>query len=559
MSNKRRKDHIPADTIVPESSPAAGPRPTDLTSATGAIFKAAAGQPQILMRQWTAFAADVGQIVGAEPAVAGDPKSRRRADPGRTTHELHDSLVRAYVAWSQAAIEFVAKTDLPSWDATRARLLASIFTDTLAPANNPLLNPATVRRFVETGGKRAVAGLRNYLDDMSKNGGLPSSVDPARLKVGETLAATPGTVVFRSEVLELIQYTPTTDQVQRRPLVIVPPLINRYYSVDMCPDRSVIRFLLANGIQPYCVSWRNPTAAHADWGLDTYVFALDAAVDAARDIAGCETVNAMASCSGGLLLSAYAAFLAGRDRAKLESVSLVVSMLDPAAEGEGDHMPTPDAVAAAKQMAAARGTIDGQELAKTVPWMRPNDRVWTYWADAYLQGDQPPAFDVLAWNADTTRLPARLHGDLLDLIVTHSFAQPGTMSIAGTPIDMTRVKTDAYVVAGSTDEVTPWRAVYRTARVYGGRTRFVLSESGHLQSLLMPPGDPKAAFATGVAEAADGEAWLSGAARGNGSWWLDWADFLKARSGETIAAPGGAGNARFAPFGPAPGTYVLEP
>ena len=225
--------------------------------------------------------------------------------------------MQSYVAWSKSVTELVAKTDLPEKDAARARLITSIFVDTMAPSNNPALNPTAIKTLVDTGGKSAVSGLKNFLDDMTRNGGLPSSVDASKFKVGENLANSPGTVVFRNEVLELVHYTATTEKVYQRPLLVVPPQINKYYSVDLSPDKSMIKFLLSHGIQPYCVSWRNPTPEQRDWGLDTYIAALDEACDAAREITGSDTVNIMGSCSGGITLSTYVAWLAAQQKQKI--------------------------------------------------------------------------------------------------------------------------------------------------------------------------------------------------------------------------------------------------
>ena len=568
MAKKPDRDRTLADEIADEAAqntlalnPLVGPRPEELFAAAGTLFRAFATQPQNLMQQWAGFATEFGKIGTGLSDLAPDPKDRRFADPAWKSSPLHKGLAQSYLAWSQAVTDLVAKTDLPEKDAARARLLTSIFVDTMAPSNNPVLNPTALKTFVDSGGKSAVAGLKNLLDDMTRNGGLPSSVDASKFKLGENVANTPGTVVFRNDVLELVVYTPTTDKVHRRPLVVVPPQINKYYSVDLSPDKSMIRFLLANGIQPYCVSWRNPTAAQADWGLDTYILALDEAVDAAREITGSDTVNIMGSCSGGITLATYVAWLAGRKEKKIESVILAVCVLDTQADTDSDFaaLVTPESIMAAKQMSKARGVLDGQDMAKMFAWMRPNDLIWNYWVNNYLLGNQPPAFDVLFWNADTTRLPARLHGDFLDLIFTNPFVNGGAMSIHGTPIDLKKVKLDTYVIAGTTDHITPWKAVYQTARLFGDRTTFILSNSGHLQSLLNPPGNPKAWYVKGTAKANDPDEWAKGAEKKEGSWWLDWAEMLKGRSDKQIDAPTSPGNATFKPLGPAPGTYVFEP
>lgn len=542
-------------------NPLVAVRPQDLMDAASKVVRAMTSQPQTLMTQWMGFATEFSKIVTGQSEIEVDPKDRRFADPAWKSSPVHKALAQSYLAWSKAVSELVAKTELDDKDAARARLVSSIFIDTMAPSNNPLLNPTALKTLVDSGGKSAVSGLKNFIDDMTKNGGLPSSVDASKFKVGQNLANSPGSVVFRSEVLELIVYAPTTEKVYQRPLVIVPPQINKYYSADLSPEKSMIRFLTANGVQPWCISWRNPTADQADWGLDTYIKALDEAVDVAREITGVDTVNIMGSCSGGITLSTYLAYLAGKKEKKVEQVFLAVCVLDTEAESESDlaALVTPETVMAAKQMSKARGVLDGQEMAKMFAWMRPNDLIWNYWVNNYLLGNQPPAFDVLFWNADTTRLPARLHGDFLDLIFTNPFVNGGRLSIDGVPIDLKKVKLDAYVIAGTTDHITPWKAVYQTAKLFGDKTTFILSNSGHLQSLLNPPGNPKAWYVKGTAGAKDPEEWTKTAEKKEGSWWLDWAERLKERSGEQVDAPKAAGSKKYKVLGPAPGTYIFEP
>ena len=541
-------------------NPLVGLRTQDIAAAAGSVMKALASHPQALAEQWLAFASEFGKIVTGQSEIAADPKDRRFADPAWKTSGLHKAVMQSYVAWSKSVTELVAKTELPEKDAARARLITSIFVDTMAPSNNPALNPTAVKALVDSGGKSALNGLKNFLDDMTRNGGLPSSVDASKFKVGENLANSPGTVVFRNDVLELVHYTATTDKVYRRPLLVVPPQINKYYSVDLSPDKSMIKFLLSHGIQPYCVSWRNPTPEQRDWGLDTYIAALDEACDAARDITGSDTVNIMGSCSGGITLSTYVAWLAAQKKQKINAVILAVCVLNTQAETDSDFaaLVTPETIMAAKQMSKARGILDGHEMAKMFAWMRPNDLIWNYWVNNYLLGNAPPAFDVLYWNADTTRLPARLHGDFLDLIFTNPFMNPGKMSIHGVPIDMGKAKHETYVIGGTTDHITPWKAVYQTARLYGEDTTFILSNSGNQQSRLNPPGKPKAWYVKGKTKEKDADAWTATAAKHEGSWWLDWATYLKERSDAEIDAPARPGNAKYKPLGAAPGTYVFE-
>ncbi len=543
-------------------NPIVGLRGEDLAAAGFNLMRSMAGRPDLLAKQWMGFASAFADIVLQRSELAPDPKDRRFADPGWGENIAAKGAMQAWHAWAKAVNETVEQLDLPDRDAARARLVSSIFVDAMAPSNNPMLNPAALRKLYETKGASALSGLQNLVEDVVKNGGLPASVDRSKFAVGGNLATTPGAVVFRNEVIELIHYTATTPEVRRTPLVIVPPQINKYYAVDLAPSKSMVRFLLSQGFQPFCISWRNPTAKQRDWTLQTYVEALDEAVEASREITGADAVNMMGSCSGGITLSSYAGWLAAKGEGeKIGALILAVCVLDTEAQTESDMaaLVTPETVIAAKRMSEMRGVLDGQELAKMFAWMRPNDLIWNYWVNNYLLGEAPPAFDVLFWNADTTRLPAGLHHDFLDLIFTNPFVNPGAMSIGGHAIDMTKVRRETYVIAGTTDHITPWKAVYGTARLFGPETTFILSNSGHLQSLLNPPGNPKAWYVKGKAGAADPEAWLETGEKKAGSWWEDWAAFLGERSGETIPAPKAQGSKAHPVIGPAPGTYVFEP
>lgn len=542
-------------------NPLVGVRGQDLMAAGTNVMRAMMAQPNLLAQEWMSFAAEFGKIVTNGSEIEPSPKDRRFADSAWKNNGISKALMQSYIAWSDTVMKTVDQLDLPDRDAARARLITSLYVDAMAPSNNFFANPAAMKTLYETGGKSAVQGIQNMIGDLVKNGGLPSSVDESKFKVGENIATTPGNVVFRNEVLELVHYTSTTDKVYRRPLLIVPPQINKYYSVDLAPGKSMIEFLLANGIQPFCVSWRNPTAEHREWDFQTYIEALDEACDATLDITGADSANIMGSCSGGITLAAYIGWLAAQKKSKkINATILAVCVLDTMAATDNDMaaLITPESVVAAKQMSQSRGVLDGQELAKMFAWMRPNDLIWNYWINNYLLGNAPPAFDVLYWNADTTRLPAGLHSDFLDMIYTNPFMNPDVLSIGGHSIDMTKVKHETYVIAGTTDHITPWNAVYQTARLFGPKTTFILSNSGHLQSLLNPPGNPKSWYMKGTAKAADGDSWSQSAVKHSGTWWLDWADFLKKKSDKEVDSPKKPGSDKYPVLGAAPGTYVFD-
>jgi len=315
-------------------------------------------------------------------------------------------------------------------------------------------------------------------------------------------------------------------------------------------------------VQLFVVSWRNPTIEQRDWGLDDYALALDSAVDVARRITGSPDVNMWGSCSGGMTLAAYLGWLAARGVRKVAHTTWAVCVLD-AGEALRDStlglFNSPATLRAAKARSRRNGIVSGDEMASMFAWLRPNDLIWNYWVHNYLLGDQPPAFDILAWNADTTRLPGRFHADLLDIVERNPYVHAGRLQIAGVPIDFSKVDVGAYVIGGITDHITPWKACYGTARLFGPDATYVLSNAGHLQSLVNPPGPSKSYFFSAPASVADPDAWLKQAqpTKHAGSWWPHWREWIQARSGEPVDAPAEAGSAEYPPLGAAPGTYVL--
>ncbi|OKO67637.1 alpha/beta fold hydrolase [Bradyrhizobium sp. NAS96.2] len=567
MSTENRSPDQPASDMSEAASrntlalnPLVGIQGQDLVEGAGILFKAVINEPKVATEQWLSFVSELGSIAAGKSERAPKAGDKRFVDPTWKESSLHSGLLKAYLAWGEAVNGLVDKTSLSDIDKQRAHLITEILIDAVAPTNTMITNPAAVRKFIDTGGQSLWSGLKNYIGDLTQNRGMPSMVDMSAFKVGENLATTPGAVIFRNELLELIQYTPTTPTVRKRPLVITPPQINKYYALDLSPDKSMVRFLLESDIQVFAVSWRNPTAAHRDWGLDTYVAALDEAVDAAREISGSEDISMMGSCSGGITSTAYFATLGSAAEKKIKNLVLAVCLLDPnsAEESAFGCLMTPETMRAAKASSQLRGIVDGHDLARMFAWMRPNDLIWNYWVNNYLLGNQPPAFDILYWNADTTRLPAALHGDYLDLYFSNPFVNAGKLTLNDKTIDMSKVKADSYVVAGVTDHITPWKGVYKTAQIMGEGTTFVLSNSGHLQSLLNPPSNPKASFMIGPVSADKPDAFMASAEKRKGSWWLDWRDWLQPRSGAEVSAPTALGSAHHPPVTKAPGTYVFD-
>ena len=537
-----------------------GMRGQDILDSARMLVTQMMSNPGIATQQYLSFMAELGRIVTGGSDLAPDTKDKRFADPAWKESAAYRALAQCYLAWSSALHRFVDEATMDRRSAEAARFVLSLLVDAMSPTNSLAGNPAALKKLVDTGGASLVHGLENLIGDLVRNGGLPAQVDARKFAVGKNLATTEGSVVYRDQVMELIQYRPAGNEVHARPLLIAPPQINKFYVFDLAAEKSIVRHALGGGLQTFAISWKNPTPAESHFGLDTYVEAMEQAVDVMRDITGSADVNIWGSCSGGITTSAFLANLAARDERKIHSATLAVCVLDMAValNTMAGMFVTQESIAAAKTASRLAGVVEGQELARMFAWMRPNDLIWNYWVNNYLLGNAPPAFDVLYWNNDTTRLPARLHADFLDLISANPYVNAGRLEVRETPLDMRRVNVDSYVVAGVTDHITPWQGCYNTARLYGARSTFVLANSGHIQSLLNPPGNPKAFFWTGGAREVGPEAWLERAAKHSGSWWPHWLEWIKARSGEMISSPATLGSEVNPPLGAAPGRYVME-
>jgi len=542
------------------ANPLVGVRSQDIFDSARMLLGKMLNNPTLAAREYLSLLGELGRIATGGSELAPDAKDRRFADPAWKESAAFRALVQCYLAWGAALNRFVDKADMDKRDAERARFVISLLVDAMSPTNWLGGNPAALKKLVDSGGTSLVHGLENFVSDIASNGGLPAQVDTRRFAVGKNLATTPGSVVYRSPVMELIQYRPTENEVHARPLLIVPPQINKFYVFDLVPEKSIIQFALKGGLQPFAISWKNPAAAQSHFGLDTYVGALEEAVDVMRDITGCDDVNIWGSCSGGITTSAFLGHLAARGERKVRSATVAVCVLDMAVteNSTAGIFVTPETIIAAKSASQLTGVLEGRELARMFAWMRPNDLIWSYWVNNYLLGNAPPAFDILYWNNDTTRLPAKLHADFLDLIGTNPYVNAGRLEVCGTPLDMSRVRMDTYVVAGVTDHITPWRGCYDTAKLFGEQSIFVLANSGHIQSLLNPPGNPKAYFWAGPAHSESPDTWLDQSPKHNGSWWPHWLGWIGARSGEKRLAPAALGSEQYPPLGDAPGQYVME-
>jgi polyhydroxyalkanoate synthase subunit PhaC len=518
-----------------------------------------ARHPVLVGRETARLGTEIARIAAGRSAVSASPRDRRFADPAWSGNRLLRRSVQAYVAASRSAEALVAGAELGWRDDTRLKFLLTNLIAAAAPSNNPALSPAAWKAFIDTGGGSAARGLRAFATDMAAPPRVPSMVAADAFGVGQDLAVTPGAVVYSTEQFELIQYQPTTESVSEYPLVIVPPMINKFYIVDLAPGRSMVEFFVSQGHQVFVMSWRNPDARHRDWSLDTYGGAIVAALDAARAITGADKASVCALCSGGITATMVAAHLSVADRlGELASLCLGVAVLDQEQAGTAGAVIDEKTAAAAIATSAARGYLDGRTLAEVFAWLRPEDLIWNYWVNNYLQGRPPPAFDILYWNADTTRLPAALHRDFIRLALANALTVPDQATMLGSPVDLSKVDVDAYVIAGVTDHLCPWQSCYRTTQLLGGPVKFVLSTSGHIAAMVNPPDNRKAAFRTHPTNPADPEAFLAAAEMVPGSWWLDYSSWLSERSGGQRKSPPQLGREGYPVQGPAPGTYVHD-
>src|SRR5689334_1104721 len=482
------------DPVITAAEAAAAPLDLLLTdAATGMLRRvnpggaglrlaaALAARPRLVAGRGTQLAGELARIAAGRSQVQPSRRDRRFADPGWAGNPLLRRTMQAYLAAVQMAEGVVAQAGLDEKDAERVGFVLTNLLDALAPSNNPLLNPAAVKAAVDTGGKSTLAGLRNFAADMAVAPRIPTMVEPDAFEVGVDLAVTPGSVVLRTPVFELIQYRPVTPAVRQIPLLIVPPVINKFYVMDLAPNRSMVEYLVSQGLQVFMVSWRNPDARHAKWDLDTYGQAILDAMDAAARITGSERTALAGACSGGIVAAMVAAHLAHTGQQdRIAALTLMVTVLDQAHAGLASAVIDKRTARVAEAASRARGYLDGSSLAEVFAWLRPNDLIWNYWVNNYLLGKKPPAFDILFWNADTTRMTAGLHQDFLRLGASNALVTAGAATMLGSPVDLAAVDRDSYIVAGITDHICPWQSCYSSARLLGGRSRFLLSTSGHI-------------------------------------------------------------------------------
>ena len=547
------------DVLLTDAAVGRGTRRFIQPRAVAAVGAGVVRHPRSVARRASALGNELTRVAAGRSRQAPIKGDRRFADQAWEKNWLLRRVMQGYLAVGESVDGVISDAQLDWQTERQARFAASNVLDALAPTNFPWSNPAVLRAVIDEGGANLVRGARRFAADASWPPRLPQSVDTETFEVGGNLAASPGSVVLRTEVFELIQYKPTTAEVREVPLLFVPPTINKYYVLDLAPGRSLVEYLVGSGQQVFVVSWRNPDEHHSHFDLDTYADAVLEARQTVAEITGQSAVHVNAACSGGIITAGALGHLAADGTlGDVASLTLFVCALDNERAGTVGALTSRESAAAAVAESARRGYLDGQALAGVFAWLRPNDLVWNYVVNNYLLGRKPPAFDVLYWNQDAVRLAAGLHRDFVRLALDNSLTRPGGLEVLGSPVDLQQVDLDSYIVAGLKDHIVPWENAYRSTQLLGGETRFVLSTSGHIQALVNPPApDSRSSYRVAGEYPADPQDFLEQAAKLPGSWWPDYVQWLQERSGELRPAPKKLGRPGHRAFGRAPGTYVL--
>jgi polyhydroxyalkanoate synthase len=511
--------------------------------------------PLAVAKETVVLGAELMKIAVGASDIEPERRDWRFNDDAWEHNGFYKRLGQSYLALCRGAKGIV--NDDADWRTQeRAKFALEVMTSALAPTNTLLGNPAALKKAFDTNGKSLLKGFKNFASDVRHNGGMPSMVDASPFTKGENIAATPGAVVFRNDVLELLQYAPQTDQVYAIPTLLIPPQINKYYFTDLAPGRSLVEYAVQQGKQMFVVSWRNPQNEQGDWDLDRYVSALLEAVDAITSITKRKKLNTIGFCAGGITMSALLAYMAATGDKRINAISYAVTLLDWSTPSMMGMLQSRGLTNLARRKSRRKGVITGQHLGSIFAWFRPNELVWNYWVNNYLMGEAPPSFDILAWNADATNLPANLHAQYLDIFMNNSLRKPGQIEVLGQPLDLGQITADAFIVGAIDDHLTPWKGCYETTQLLGGESTFVLSNAGHIAALVNPPGNPKASYLLGGNPGEDPAAWLEKAKKHSGSWWQHWSSWLDKRAGDKIAAPKSLGNKPYPVLGSAPGTYI---
>ncbi len=554
------------DSLGIAEDPMAGADPVSFLRSLGAVgaalvknpTAAAAANARLMIGFAAALRATAGRMVGEHAAGPASPVNgdKRFNDPAYAENPLYFLLEQQYLLGSQLVTELLDAAGLDAREDLKARFAAKFILDALAPTNTLPGNPAALREAFDTGGMSLLRGAKNMLGDLVHNGGWPSQVDGTDFEVGLNLAATPGAVVYRSDLIELIQYEPQVKRVHEVPLLFCPPWINKYYIMDLAPGKSLIEWALQHGHTCFAISYRNPDASMRDLDFEDYLRQgpLDA-VRVVREITGAPEVNTLSVCLGGTLTAIGLAHNAAIGDRSIKSATFLNTLTDFSTPGALGVFTDEATIAGLEKQMAKKGFLDSDKMAHTFDALRANDLVFQYVVNNWLLGKKPPAFDLLVWNKDSTRMPAKMHSQYLrSCYLNNEFAR-GEFEIDAQKLEPGKVDIDTYVLSAVDDHIVPWVAGYKTTQLLGGRTRYVLSTSGHIAGIVNPPG-PKPKHWTNDALPADPQEWKDAAELHDGTWWEDWAKWIAQQGGPKVAPPRQLGSKEHPPIEPAPGSYV---
>ena len=505
-------------------------------------------------------AATVRAVGGTSSYAPKHGKDRRFADPAWTENAGYWWLREIYHDCEQALLDVVRDADTPPAVKQKAEFAVQLMVDALAPTNFIFGNPAVIKKALDTGGLSLAKGARNFIHDLRTNQGAPRQVVPGAHTVGVDMATTPGKVVFRNELMELIQYAPSTPEVHEIPLLFSPPWINKYYIMDLAPGRSLVQWAVDHGHTTFMISYRNPDEQMRHVKMDDYLISGPiAALEVVRNITGAEKANLLGLCLGGTLTMATLAYLDAVGMDLINSATFLNTLIDFSEPGLLGVFTDEASIRRLERTMKRTGFLPKEEMQRSFNLLRTNDLIWNYAVSSWLMGEEPPAFDLLSWNNDSTRMPAEMHSFYLRSCYVGNELARGVMELAGQRLDLEKVDQDLYFLSAEQDHIAPWRSSYAGARLPGGNVRFVLSNSGHIAGIVNPP-SPKSVHRVLEGDQplpADADNWLAAAAMRPMTWWEDWAQWIGARAGG-MRKPPRLGNRKYKPITEAPGTYVLE-
>jgi polyhydroxyalkanoate synthase len=562
---------VSASSIPPEELEygldLAGVDPASLGDALRAVAADAMLNPALLAT-WLGGISIAEQTVGLNtvrrmqgedpsPSPLVPPDDKRFADPAWKSNPFLFGALEDYFVRSTAALQLVDASRLPEATRHKARFAVKLMMDALAPSNVPWMNPAVVKEAMNSGGASLVRGLQNYLDDVKNNGGQPRQVDASGFKLGVNLAATPGRVVYRNKLIELIAYEPQTPKVHAIPLLCSPPWINKYYIMDLAPGRSFVEWAIKHGHQTFMISYRNPDESMAAYTMDDYLReGLLAAIDVVETLTGAKKINLNGLCLGGTLVVIALAYLAAKGQAgRISSATVTNTLVDFSLPGDLGVFTDEASVSKLEARMQERGFLDAGEMAGTFNALRANDLIWSYVVNNWFMGKNPPAFDILAWNGDSTRMPAVMHSQYLRACyLRNAIIEPGAFVIGRVKIDLGKIRTPLYVLGAESDHIALWHASYATTQWVGGEAKYTLTNSGHVAGIVNPPSNPKSHYWTKprATKGQGPQAWRDSATRHEGSWWNDWSAWVARHAGARTSP------AKLPPGEPAPGVYVRD-